>query len=445
MSLAPLRLPAIGPTQAPVVRSGVRWTHGDGHACAVNEVVGWCNVRVGTPASAGVFADDARDLQAVFATRVAGTLRRNAGVSRGGFADRLPELERWQAGQAIGAIDVASSAPAGDALRAMFVAGRRVVEVAEDRSGLLTGWHDRLRAWWGDGDAAPSTLVGLGICEQSTLFRGDREPFREWFAAARGPAHIVYVPDHVLVPCAAVLTAQLRRTPNEARAIRDDFTRSFAQLAPSPQDLIVAGAIVSALLRSPLTERHDVLGPAGAGPAPGVDAVVLSINAEQPRLLRHKGLGYLMAVHEYRVEEAGPTLSAWLIRDFELVRRGVDDARRDYDALVAALRERGVRAILVLNAMSTTPYEDVTTYAPYDAPLAATLGAVRAKDMNLMLHDLARAHDVSIVDNDAMAAELGAAEHLTDGIHGSGTLNAALRDDILRILRARGVPGLEPA
>ena len=445
MSLAPLRLGALGTTGPPVVRSGIRWIHDDGHACRAHEIVGWCNVRVGVPSADGPFADETRDLQVAFATRVGGTLKRGADTSRGGFLDRLPGLERWQAGQTIAHVEPrAGEAANGDALRPLFVAGRRVVEVAEDRSGLLTGWHDRLRAWWGDGDAPPSTLMGLGICEQSTLFRGDAEPFHDWFAAGRGPAHVVYVPDHVLAPCAAVLAEQIRRTPAEAKAIRDDFTQSFAKLAPSPADWMFAGSIVAALLRSPLTERLDLLGPSGVSPARGVDAVVLSINAEQPSLLRHKTLGYALSCHGYRVKEGGRVLQSWLLREFDIERPGVDDVRRDYDALIGALRSHGVGAILVANAMSTSSQEDVTTYAPYDAPLAATLGSVRTKDLNLMLHDVARAHDVSIVDNDAMAAELGGARHLADGVHGSGALHAALRADILRILRERGVPGFGP-
>ncbi|HEY8244911.1 MAG TPA: hypothetical protein VII68_15705 [Casimicrobiaceae bacterium] len=442
MSLAPLSLAALGTTVAPVVRSGIRWIHDDGHICRPHEIVGWCNVRVGVPDVDGTFADEARDLQIAFATRVAGTLKRGADTSRGGFLDRLPELERWQAGQTIGHVETsAGDAANGDALRPLFVAGRRVVEVAEDRSGLLTGWHDRLRAWWGDGDTPPSTLMGLGICDQSTLFRGDAEPFHEWFAAARGPAHVVFVPDHVLAPCAAVLTEQLGRTRDEVQAIRDDFTQSFAKLAPSPEDWMLAGSLLAAVLRSPLNERLEVLGPAGIVPTRGVDALVLSLNAEQPRLWRHKTLGYAVSVHGYRLKEAGPALTSWLLREFESVRQGVDDARRDYDALIAALRAHGVGAILVMNAMSTSSYEDVTTYASYDAPLSSTLGSVRAKELNLMLHDVSRAHDVSIVDNDAMAAELGSARHLTDGVHGSGALHAALRADILRILRERGVAG----
>jgi hypothetical protein len=117
------------------VRSGIRWIHDDGHACRANEIVGWCNVRVGVPAVDGTFADETRDLQIAFATRVAGTLKRGADTSRGGFLDRCPP--RALAGrQTIAHVEPrAGEAANGHALRPLFVAGRRVVEVAEDRSG----------------------------------------------------------------------------------------------------------------------------------------------------------------------------------------------------------------------------------------------------------------------------------------------------------------------
>ena len=63
--------------------------------------------------------------------------------------------------------------------------------------------------------------------------------------------------------------------------------------------------------------------------------------------------------------------------------------------------------------------------------------------MNLMLHDAARDHGLAIVDNDAIAASMGAM-HLPDGVHGSGAMHAELRAEILRILRVRGLAGFAP-
>ena len=51
-----------------------------------------------------------------------------------------------------------------------------------------------------------------------------------------------------------------------------------------------------------------------------------------------------------------------------------------------------------------------------------------------MLHDIAERRDLSIIDVDAIAADLGGAEHLPDGIHQSGSLQVALRSEILHAM-----------
>jgi hypothetical protein len=49
-----------------------------------------------------------------------------------------------------------------------------------------------------------------------------------------------------------------------------------------------------------------------------------------------------------------------------------------------------------------------------------------------------------IVDTDAIAADLGAKAHLPDGLHQSGPLQAEIRQEIIHMLAARGVPGFAP-
>ncbi len=452
MSLVPLRLGRLAAPGYDVVRSGVRWLREDGHACRAGEIVGYCNVRIapsgGAPSGPAPFAEEGRDFQVALATRVGGRLVRAPDASRGGFIDRLAEHSVWMPDHGIGHVQCRPSERPpgvdthGETLDLMFVAGRRVTELAEDRSGFLTGWHDRARAWWGEGDAPVGTLLGYGICEQLGVFRGESPAFADWFAAAAGPAQVVYVPDNVLVPCAAILADQCRRTEDEAEAIRADVTRSIASgpVAPSPADWMFVGALVSALLRSPITERCDVLTRGGLRQAGVADAVVLSLNAESPMILRHRRLGYALHCHAYRMSDAGPAVRSWLERDFEIVVRTSDDVRRDYRALVDTVRERSPAGFLVMNAMSTSSFETLHSYAPFDRPLGSTLGTVRTKELNLMLHDLAREREVSIVDNDAIAADLGAT-HLPDGVHNSATMQAELRGEILRILRSRGVAG----
>jgi hypothetical protein len=92
------------------------------------------------------------------------------------------------------------------------------------------------------------------------VFRGEPPAFADWFGAVAGPAQVVYVPDNVLVPCAAVVADQCLRTADEAEAIRSDVTHSIANgpVVPTPADWMFVSALISALLRSPLTERCDV-------------------------------------------------------------------------------------------------------------------------------------------------------------------------------------------
>ena len=97
-----------------------------------------------------------------------------------------------------------------------------------------------------------------------------------------------------------------------------------------------------------------------------------------------------------------------------------------------------------MNGMSTSGHEDVFNYSPFDQPMRDVLKTRNMKEMNLMLQDLSRECDVSIVDTDAIAADLGAEAHLPDGVHQSGPLQAEIRQEIIHLLAARGVPGFAP-
>jgi len=131
---------------------------------------------------------------------------------------------------------------------------------------------------------------------------------------------------------------------------------------------------------------------------------------------------------------AGPAVREWLGEAFVSVRRSIDDIKRDYEAFVDNMaRITGARAI-ILNRMSTSGHEDISSYAPFDAPMSDTLATVASKELNLMLDDVADKRELYIVDVDAIAAEIGAGEHLPDGIHQSGPMQMLLRQEILRIL-----------
>jgi hypothetical protein len=160
--------------------------------------------------------------------------------------------------------------------------------------------------------------------------------------------------------------------------------------------------------------------------------------------MRHRRLGYSVNIHHFRIAQAGPAVRQWIRANFEPVRRSPDDIGREYCALIDAVRAETDMKFLIINAMSSSGSEQIYSYASFDLPMRDTLAYIRIKELNLMLHDLARQRDVSIVDQDAIAAELGAAEHLRDGVHASGVMQTEVRNEILRILRARGIAGFGP-
>jgi hypothetical protein len=455
MTIVPLRLGPLAAEGFIVRRSGIRWLCEDGHLCRPGEVIAFCNVGVvpvGRPLrGSDPFASEVRDFQVAFATRVGGKLRKSDDSSQGGFLDQLYDFGQWTPDFVIGQLERppgerASGYEAGGELRLLLLAGQRLTGLAMDHSGLLTGWYDRRRAWWGDGDGTRGTVLSLGSCEQVGIIRGERSAFLELFEAVSGPAHAVFISEVALVACARITAEQFGRTPAEFEAVAADFVRSFAvgPIAPTASDCMFAGCLLSSLQRSPLTEHYDILTRTGFGRAGPVDAVILSLSAEMPMILRHRRLGYALNCYGFRVAEAGPAVRAWLRTNFEPVTRTPDDIRRDYLELIDAVRAKSDMKFLILNVMSTSGHEEIYSYAPFDRPLGDVLSIIRSKELNLMLHDLARERDVSIIDVDAIAAELGAMAHLPDGLHSSGPMQAEVRGEILRVLRARGVPGFDP-
>jgi hypothetical protein len=437
----------------------MRWLCDDGHMCRPGEAVAYCNIGVssdGRPRQLEtIFLDEWQDVQAVLAPRVAGRIRRSEASSRGGFLDQLDFFQTWAPDFVLGHLEPAEgthpSLPgAAEELDLFIVAGRRHAEIAEGRQSLLTGWHDRSRAWRADGEGPMGAVLGLGVCELGGVMRGERAAFLEMFEAIGGPAHAVHRELEPLVPSARVLTEQIARTPAEYDAIAEDLIGFLAKASPpaEPAEWIFAGALLNGLKSKPLGDGYDIFRRDGLRHTGVVDAVVLSAAAESTELYVHRRLGYAISVHAFRLHRAGPAIVAWVKANFDEIPRGLGPMARDLAKLFGAIREAPEpmpRHLLMLNRMSSSGDDDVQSYMPFDTPLGDTLATIRAKDANLMLHDLAREYDVAIVDVDAITAELGGQRNLPDGAHASGALQAEVRGEILHILRGRGVPGFGPA
>jgi hypothetical protein len=440
-----------------IQRSGFRWLKEDGQDCRPGEMIAYCNIglnQTGTSLAnkAHPFNSETPDLQVGFATKIGGKLRHARDSSHGGFHDFREDYHRWQPEFVIGHIEpdaVNKSEPEGDpqTLRAFFYAGRRTTPLADVRNGLLCGWHSRSRVWSGEGPAPRSTLLSLGICEQSGVIRGERSAFLELLEDIDGPAHLIYFPENPLVPSACILLEQINRSSTHCDEIATDLARTWHRLGlvPTPHDWLFAGSLLANLQQTPIGEDYEILTRFGLSQIGPANAILLSVNSESSVILRHKRLGYSLNCHPYRIREAGPAVRTWLQTAFDRIKRTPKMIQEDLRDLILAVRKNHAAEFLIMNCMSTSGFEDVFNYSLFDRPLGDVLGTYNAKEMNLMLHDLSHECDISIVDTDAIAADIGAEEHLPDGVHQSGALQAETRKEILHILTKRNVPGFSVA
>ena len=441
MSVIPLRLGRLRADHHNIFRSGIRWLIQPGHHCRANQVFAYCTLSLEATSLRMIgpqpFGEE-MPLHVAFAPRVAGTVLDDSGAERGGHLSNFG-VEVWDADTVVAHIDT-DAGPDLDVdprkLRLLMLAGRRMTGLADVDYGLFSGWFGRIRGWWCDEGETPLSLLSLGVCDVSGIVLGEQGSFLEMFEACLAPAQLVFVPDRPLVPAAPVLLDQLERTPAQFQAIATDMRKflSDSKICPTADDWLVSGALLSVLQRSPIEDQYNLFTPSGTVQTKPADAVLLSLNSEPQSILRHKTLGYHVHTLRHHQAAAGPAFRAWLANDFKSVKRSVDDIRRDYERLLDAVQKvTGARAV-VINRMSTSSHEDISSYAPFDAPMSDTLSSIAAKELNLMLHDLAEYRDLAIIDVDAIAAEFGGAEHLPDGVHQSGPIQAALRSEILYVL-----------
>jgi hypothetical protein len=442
MTELPLRLGPLWADGYTIHRSGVRWLCEPGQRCAAHQAIAYFNLSlepIGKPAAGGAPFREERELQVVCAPRVSGRIKYDSTDTPGGYLSIL-SVNRWEADTVLGQIEVDDPTAKIEAhtgnLRLLLLAGRRMTPLVDVHSGLLPGWNSRSRGWWSEQGENPITLLSLGICDVTGVVLGERCAFLEMFAAEASATQFVFVPDHPIAPAAPVLLDQLQRTPADFRAIQADLQTGLAKsaTAPTAEDWMFAGTLLSALERCPLRDTYDFLSDAGLSRSKPADAVLLSLHAEPPALLRHKTLGYHLHVLRHHQTAAGPAMRNWLASAFEPVQRSVADIQTDYEKLFDAIaKTTGARA-LILNRMSTSGDEDISTYAPFDAPLSATLANIASKELNLMLHDVTAQRNAAILDIDAIAADIGGGEHLPDGIHQSKTMQDILRQEILHAL-----------
>ena len=124
----------------------------------------------------------------------------------------------------------------------------------------------------------------------------------------------------------------------------------------------------------------------------------------------------------------------WFTNSFESIPRSPSAIKADYEKLIDAVEKTTGAHVIILNRMSSSGDENISSYSAFDSPMSATLANIASKELNLMLHDVAASRNVSIVDVDAIAADIGGGEHLPDGVHQSRAMQESLRAEILNVV-----------
>lgn len=447
MSSLALHLGPLSVDSHKIFRSGVHWLCSQGEEVRANQIIGFCNISL-QPAGLRLsglppFAEE-QELQVAFAPRLPGRIFINAALLRGGYLS-MHSVETWNADDIVAHLETDVEVEQGGAgnLRLLMLAGRRMTGLADlQHAGLLPSWHGRSRGWWCDQGETPISLLSLGVCDAAGVITGEKGAFLETFEAASQAAQMVYVPDHPIAYTTQLLLDQLSRTPAQYKAIAADIQAVLAEASTTstPDDLMFAGTLLQALQRSPITDTYPIFSASGSSQLRPADAILLSLVAEPQTILRHKKLGYHLNILRHYQTAAGPVMREWLGSAFEAVKRSLDDIRRDYEKLIDTMARMTGAKLVIINRMSTQGHEDISSYAPFDAPMSNTLANIAAKEMNLMLHDIAETRDIAIIDVDAIAAEIGGAEHLPDAVHQSGLMQAILRNEILRALEEIRAP-----
>ena len=324
----------------------------------------------------------------------------------------------------------------GSACLSHLVVGRRATPLAEDRADLHSGWHDRRRAWTVSAAAPARTVLALGICDLTGIMLGEENSFSELLAMLPPDVHLVHVPDVPIIPTARIVLQQLRRDQAGRDAIWADFSAAMAggPRSATPDDWMFGAALIKALCASPAGDSHEVFSPAGIARLAPPDIVIMSLAGESPVRLRHHRLGYDLLIHPFRFRQMPVALQGWIQDSFEHSLVSIDEIAADYAALAAALGEGDrPRRLWLLNYMSSLRGEDIPTYQGHDD--LRQLATVWAKDIVLLGARLARDHGVTIIDADAIGAELGSGFIAPDGLHHSRVMQRAVRAEIADCLR----------
>ena len=228
--------------------SRVKWLHDDGQYCKKGTPIAYCNIQLKFCDFFSSSSGEMNDLQVIFIMPVNGTLIIPRVTTDKSLSNQLTHSPLWETSTILCDALIEDEQSLNEFITAEFIiaAGKRYASFAENRSGILSGWFERSRAWVGDKGHIKNTILTLGICDILDALKGTQVAYLDFIQLMPTPSQIILFPDGVLIPTAAMALDQLERSTKNINEITVNFSTMIKNNPQifSAEDYIFLGSVL---------------------------------------------------------------------------------------------------------------------------------------------------------------------------------------------------------
>jgi len=416
--------------------SGLRWLCKDGQYCKGGVPIAYCNVQLLKENMPLDMSGEEHDFQAIFIAPVDGVIHIRQGTSYGGLIDQLPHFFFWDPQFIICEVEIEGwdQPPMTLQVQVVFATGKRYLGASENRTGVLSGWFQRTRAWVADRGPIHNTIITLGICDILNGLRGSEIIPLDLMRLIPDSTQVILFQDTVLIPTVTMMLDQVKRTPENSSKIIINFKEMIKNSSQifEPEDYLFLGAILKSLVNNSFLDSTLTISRSGIDENTRPNIVLTSLAAQPKRLFRHKTLGYSISCHDFRFRQMGNAARIWLQENFHLVTREANEIGQELRELANLLGPD--TRLLVCNISANPLSAFIPHYDLFDQATFKEIAYVNQREMNVMLDGLASEGILEVVDLNLLSAQMGTLRHVPDGIHMSGVLEQEFIKELAYII-----------
>lgn len=301
--------------------------------------------------------------------------------------------------------------------------GRRVLEWADVRGGLLPGWYEFVRTWRFSGELSSVTFAKT--CSYRHAVLGDQRTSHEFLLAAPRPLHLTYFADTKLLPTIQSLCEELQRTPQEKQEILTTVRSWLGQfVGPEASGCSILLSLIVQRIEegSPFLQPHRVIQADGVKSVAFPGALVLAAGTEEATILKHKSLALTVSLPQFF---RAPSEVVRLLREhfLEPDPPSPNEMSAAYRTVASKLRERGAR-LFVMNSFVSDA--GVALLRPAWVVDVKKTQSYRARSINEILQSLDDEGIITVIDVNSAVGKIGG-RHLLGGAHADSVLDAEIR------------------